>query len=108
MVWIGYGIALARSKGRLAVPAFLVKSPFGGAACLILAAVVLAGGLASIGHFRGISKGTLQPWAHLSVLFLGLAFVHLQAWGAIGLVTHAVKRETTQSGQASLAKEDTE
>lgn len=75
---------------------------------MILGAVELAGGIWMIAKAGGLQNGSLLPWAWVSVFVVGTVFVQLQSWGAIGLVTLALRRETQPPGQASLAKEDSE
>lgn len=106
--WVLYGAWLAHTRNKSLLPKRVLASRMGSALCLILGAVVLTGGLAIIARSGGLKDGALVPWAWPAVFALGLAFVHLQAMGAIGLVIAAVGRETRAHGQASLAKEDSE
>lgn len=107
MLWIAYGVWTSRSQKALPVPR-LAGHTLGAALFLILGAVVLAGGLTLISRSHGLQNGSLQAWAVVAVFATGLVFVQLQIWGAIGLVTAALRRETHPRGQASLAKEDPE
>jgi len=102
VVWCLAGVWIARRM----LKADQAPHPAVGAFALIGGALLLVAGLVGVGTAHGLVAGSLVPWAWLAVTLLGVAFVALQAWGALAIASRAFRRETGRAADPSVAKKD--
>ncbi|MCW5938215.1 MAG: hypothetical protein KF884_08320 [Fimbriimonadaceae bacterium] len=97
LLWVAYGWWLrSRTKpwlGRVSLWEPKKRAVIGSAG-LIAGGALAVGALFAIASLGGIRDGSLTAWACAAVVVSGLAFVHLQSFSAVCLVSSALDRET--------------
>jgi hypothetical protein len=97
LLWVAYGWWLRSRTGpwlRQVSRWEPKKRAVIGSVGLIGGGALAVGALFAIASFGGIQSGALTAWAGGAVAVSGLAFVHLQSFSAVCLVSSALGRET--------------